>query len=119
MQSTTKNQSEKHPVGLRILFFTEMWERFSYYGMRALLALYLTKYLQFSDSEAGQIYGVYTAFVYLTPLLGGYLADRYLGNRTAIYIGGILLMFGHLSLAIDKLIFFYSGLGLLILGNVF
>ena len=110
---------EKHPIGLRVLFFTEMWERFSYYGMRALLALYLTKYLNFTDSQAGQVYGVYTALVYLTPLFGGYLADRFLGNRRAIYIGGILMMFGHLSLAIDKLIFFYLGLGFLILGNGF
>lgn len=110
---------DKHPIGLRVLFFTEMWERFSYYGMRALLALYLTKHLNFTDSEAGQLYGIYTAFVYLTPLLGGYIADRFLGNRAAIYIGGFLMMFGHLSLAIDKLIFFYIGLGLLILGNGF
>lgn len=108
-----------HPRGLFILFFTEMWERFSYYGMRALLTLYLTKQLLYSDKLAGSIYGAYTGLVYLTPILGGYLADKYLGYKRAIYIGGILMMFGHASLAIYDIRFFYLGLLLLILGNGF
>jgi len=112
-------ENQTHHRGLIVLFFTEMWERFSYYGMRALLVLYLSKHLGFSDLAAGQVYGAYTALVYLTPLLGGYLADKYLGNRNATYLGGILMMLGHFSLAFDKLSFFYLGLGFLILGNGF
>src|SRR3546814_1395496 len=72
-----------HPKGLYMLFFAEMWERFSYYGMRALLIFYLTQHWLFSDSKSNLIYGAYTAPVYITPVLGGYLADRYLGQRKA------------------------------------
>ena len=72
---------KEHPKGLFLLFFVEMWERFSYYGMRALLVLYMVKALQFSTEKSGQIYGWYTGLVYLTPLMGGYIADRYLGQR--------------------------------------
>jgi proton-dependent oligopeptide transporter, POT family len=105
--------------GLRTLFFTEMWERFSYYGMRALLVLYLTKFFKFDDMEAGKIYGLYTALVYLTPLIGGYLADRYLGNKNSIYIGGILMMFGHFFLSFSGIEYLYFGLVCLIIGNGF
>ena len=70
-----------HPIGLFVLFFTEMWERFSYYGMRALLILYMVNYLKMIPKEAATIYKVYTSFVYVTPIIGGFLADRYLGNR--------------------------------------
>src|SRR5262245_5108596 len=84
-----------HPKGIYVLFFTEMWERFSYYGMRALLVLYMTNYLKFSVEQAGGIYGDYTGFVYLTPLLGGFMADRYLGIRKAILLGGTLMAIGH------------------------
>ena len=84
-----------HPKGLFVLFYAEMWERFSYYGMRALLILYLTKFWLFGDGKANLIYGAYTALVYITPVLGGYLADRYLGQRKAVFYGGILLAIGH------------------------
>ena len=90
-----------HPKGLAILFFTEMWERFSYYGMRGLLIFYLTQHFLFSDSEASSQYGAYTALVYLLPLLGGYLADRYLGNRKAIAFGALLLVAGHATMGIE------------------
>ncbi len=90
-----------HPKGLFVLFFAEMWERFSYYGMRALLTLYLVKHWMFSDGEAGLIYGSYTALVYITPVLGGYLADRYLGQRKAVLFGAILLAFGHFFMAFE------------------
>jgi proton-dependent oligopeptide transporter, POT family len=96
-----------------------MWERFSYYGMRALLVLYLTKYFHFSDLEAGKIYGAYTGLVYLTPLLGGYLSDKFLGNKNAIFIGGVFMMLGHTSLAFDSIQFLYLGLFFLIIGNGF
>ena len=108
-----------HPKGLYLLFFVEMWERFSYYGMRALLMLYMVNALKFSTERAGSIYGYYTGLVYLTPLLGGYLADRYLGPRKAILIGGILMALGHFAMAFPPLPFFYSALGLLIIGNGF
>ncbi len=74
-----------------MLFFAEMWERFSYYGMRALLIFYLTQHWLFNDGKSNLIYGAYTSLVYITPVLGGYLADRYLGQRKAVLFGGILL----------------------------
>jgi POT family proton-dependent oligopeptide transporter len=83
-----------HPRGLYVLFFTEMWERFSYYGMRAIFILFMTKILMLPDAEASEIYGSYTGLVYLTPLLGGYLCDQYLGNRRSIFVGGLLLALG-------------------------
>ncbi|HNC00217.1 MAG TPA: peptide MFS transporter, partial [Leptospiraceae bacterium] len=108
-----------HPKGVFILFFTEMWERFSYYGMRAILFLYLVKYFQYDDEYAGQVYGAYTGLVYLTPILGGYIADRFIGFKKAIFLGGCLMMFGHISLAFSSIEFFYLGLALLIFGNGF
>ena len=90
-----------HPKGLYMLFFAEMWERFSYYGMRALLIFYLTQHWLFSDGKANLIYGAYTALVYITPVLGGYLADRYLGQRKAVLFGGVLLALGHLFMAVE------------------
>jgi POT family proton-dependent oligopeptide transporter len=90
-----------HPKGLFVLFFAEMWERFSYYGMRALLIFYLTKHWLFSDGEAGVIYGAYTALVYITPVLGGYLADKWLGQRKAVLYGAILLTFGHFIMGFE------------------
>jgi POT family proton-dependent oligopeptide transporter len=90
-----------HPKGLFVLFFAEMWERFSYYGMRALLILYLTKHWLFSDSDAGIIYGAYTALVYITPVLGGYLADKYLGQRKAVLYGAVLLTLGHFLMGFE------------------
>jgi len=90
-----------HPIGLPILFLTEMWERFSFYGMRGLLILYLTSHFKFSSSEASLIYAGYFALVYVLPILGGYFADRYLGSRKAVVFGGILLVLGHISLAFE------------------
>ena len=90
-----------HPKGLFVLFFAEMWERFSYYGMRALLIFYLTKHWLFSDSEAGIIYGAYTALVYITPVMGGYLADQYLGQRKSVLFGAVLLTLGHFFMAFE------------------
>jgi POT family proton-dependent oligopeptide transporter len=118
-----------HPRALFVLFFAEMWERFSYYGMRAILVLYMTRVL-FADMEqsAGDtralgIYGAYTAMVYLFPLLGGLIADRIAGFRRAVVLGGVLMMLGHFSLAIEGMVFggnlrlFFLSLALIILGN--
>ena len=90
-----------HPRGLFVLFFAEMWERFSYYGMRALLIFYLVQHWMFSDERASVIYGAYTALVYIMPVIGGYLADRYLGQRKAVLFGAVLLSFGHLLMAFE------------------
>jgi POT family proton-dependent oligopeptide transporter len=90
-----------HPKGLYVLFFAEMWERFSYYGMRALLIFYLTKHWLFDDGKSNLIYGAYTSLVFVTPVLGGYLADRYLGQRKAVVFGAVLLTLGHLLMAVE------------------
>jgi POT family proton-dependent oligopeptide transporter len=90
-----------HPRGLFVLFYAEMWERFSYYGMRALLVLYLTKFWLFGDGKANLIYGAYGSLVYITPVLGGYVADRWLGQRKAVVFGGALLALGHLFMAVE------------------
>lgn len=108
-----------HPIGLYVLFFTEMWERFSYYGMRALLVLYMTSYFKWTQADASKTYKWYTSLVYLTPLLGGFLADRYLGNRMAIIIGALLMAVGHFLMVFEDLYIFYMALGFLILGNGF
>lgn len=116
-----------HPKGLYLLFMTEMWERFSYYGMRALLILYLTSATTshlggkgWADGDAGMLYGWFTGLVYLTPLIGGWLADNYLGQRKSITIGGILMMLGQFALFSEVSdMTFYLGLGLLIIGNGF
>ena len=94
-------QLRKHPRGLFVLFFTEMWERFSYYGMRALLIYYLTQHFLFEDRDAGGQYAAYTTLIYLLPLVGGILADKYLGTRKAIMFGAVLLTLGQLGLAIE------------------
>lgn len=116
-----------HPKGLFVLFFAEMWERFSYYGMRALLIFYLTKHWLFEDGEAGVIYGAYTALVYITPVLGGYLADKYLGQRKAVLYGAILLTFGHFLMGFEgsggqdpaALNIFWLALAFIIVGSGF
>ena len=90
-----------HPKGLYILFFAEMWERFSYYGMRALLIFYLTQHWLFNDSASNIVYGAYVSLVYITPVLGGWLADRYLGQRKAVAFGALLLTFGHFLMAFE------------------
>jgi POT family proton-dependent oligopeptide transporter len=94
-------QLRHHPRGLRILFFAEMWERFSYYGMRGLLIFYLTQHFLFNDSAAAGEYGAYTSLVYLVPVIGGFLADRFLGARKAVAFGALLLVAGHLTMAVE------------------
>lgn len=126
--STTVRKSKTffgHPAGLYILFFTEMWERFSYYGMRALLVLYMVKHLidaqangayimgfglirhlyggEATQPLASHIYGLYTALVYLTPIFGGMIADRMLGQRKTVYIGAVLMAIGHFLMASESL----------------
>ena len=109
----------EHPKALWLLFFTEMWERFSFYGMRALLVVYMTKVLLYPDKEATLQYGAYNALVYVMPLIGGWIADRYLGFRKSIVLGGLIMALGHLTLAIEAEWAFFFGLGLLISGNGF
>ena len=119
----------KHPKGLYVLFATEMWERFNYYGMRAVLVLFMTKALLFSDVFASNLYGSYTGLVYLTPLIGGYIAVRYWGNKRSIIVGGLVMAIGEFLLffcgsvyetseSLSSLLFF-SGLGFMIAGNGF
>ena len=116
-----------HPKGLYMLFFAEMWERFSYYGMRALLIFYLTKHWLFSDGKANLIYGAYASLVYITPVLGGYLADRYLGQRKAVLFGGLLLAIGHSLMAVEgtggqadpAINVFWAALAFIIVGSGF
>jgi proton-dependent oligopeptide transporter, POT family len=111
-----------HPRGLATLFFTEMWERFSYYGMRAFLILYMAAPvsaggLGFADSDAASIYGTYTGSVWGTAIVGGFIADRFIGQYRSVLIGGILIALGHLTLALRALTFFYTGLGLIVIGT--
>ena len=108
-----------HPRGLYVLFFTEMWERFSYYGMRALLIFYMTETFLFGDSKSYSIYGSYTALVYLAPVFGGLLADRVLGYRKAVILGSTLMALGHFCMAVQSETVFYLALSLLIVGNGF
>src|SRR5438045_4994215 len=99
MNPEQKGEWFGHPRQLARLFTTEMWERFGYYGMRALLTLYLTKHFLFSDSQATGLYGGYTALVYLTPLIGGFLADQYLGSKRSVKFGAIMMAVGYFTLA--------------------
>lgn len=117
-----------HPRGLFMLFFVEMWERFSFYGMRAILVLYLTKHFLLGDEPAYAIYGAYTSLVYVTPIVGGYIADKLLGARRAVMAGGVFITLGHLVLALVEgprgvqgatLSGFYMGLALIIVGTGF
>lgn len=117
-----------HPKGIYLLFVTEMWERFSYYGMRALFVLYMTKALLFDKAYSSQIYGSYTGLVYLTPMIGGYVADRYWGNRHSIIVGALLMAIGQFLMFLSGTFFenvqlatilMFSGLGFLIFGNGF
>ena len=125
LDNSTSNidpQVLNHPAGLFILFFTEMWERFSYYGMRALLVLFLVTAIDgggwgWSRESAALLYGVYTGLVYLTPVIGGWIADRFTGFKAAVVIGALLMTLGHGSLALETEFTFYLGLVLLIIGN--
>jgi len=103
------------PRGLIILFLTEMWEVFSFYGMRTMLVYYMTKQLMFAQETASLIYGFYSGSVYLTPIIGGYLADRYLGRRTAVLLGGSIMALGHFLLGFESL--FYAALATVAIGN--
>ena len=103
------------PRGLTILFLTEMWEKFSYYGMRALLVYYMTKQLLLGQEKASFIYGAYTAFAYFTPIFGGVIADRWLGKKRAVIIGGSVMAVGHFMMAFEPL--FYPALATIALGN--
>lgn len=122
------NPPKGHPKGLYLLFVTEMWERFSYYGMRALFMLYMVQALLFDKELASQVYGSYTGLVYLTPLIGGYIADRYWGNRRSIVTGALTMALGQFLLFLSACYYheaglakylMFCGLGLLILGNGF
>ncbi len=111
-----------HPRGLSTLFFTEMWERFSYYGMRALLILFMTAPLAsgglgFDTAAAGAVYGLYTSMVYMMTLPGGWIADRLIGQRRAVLYGGIIIALGHFSMAVPSLTTFYLGLFLIVIGT--
>lgn len=103
------------PRGLTILFLTEMWEKFSFYGMRTLLVYYMTKELLMAQERASYIYGLYTAFVYLTPIAGGMIADRWLGRRKSVILGGSIMALGHFMMAFESL--FFPALGVIALGN--
>ena len=112
-----------HPVGLFILFFTEMWERFSYYGMRAILVLYLVAKtsennagLGWTNAEALALYGWYTMLVYISSIPGGWIADKFIGQKKSVFIGGLLLVVGHSILAVEQMLAFYTGLGFIIAG---
>ncbi len=106
-----------HPRGLITLFFTETWERFSYYGMRAFLILYMVHALGFDDRRAGSLYGTYTGSVWLAAILGGIVADRWLGHYRSVLFGGIIIALGHFTLAFRALPFFYTGLSLIVIGT--
>ncbi len=105
-----------HPPGLYVLFFTELWERYSFYSMMAILTLYMDEALHFSTAQIGAVYGGYIGGVYFMPLIGGFLADRVLGFNRAVMIGCVLMMIGHLVLAVESLPFFYTALVLLAFG---
>ena len=111
-----------HPRGLSTLFFTEMWERFSYYGMRAILILFMTAPvtvggLGFDTAKAGPIYALYVSSVYLLSLPGGWIADRVLGLRRTVFVGGTIIMTGHICLALPSMATFYLGLVLIATGT--
>jgi POT family proton-dependent oligopeptide transporter len=127
MTTAVKDPSQRelfgHPVGLFILFFTEMWERFSYYGMRAILVLYLVQTttdanpgLGWSNGEALALYGWYTMLVYVASIPGGWIADKFIGQKKSVLYGGILLVAGHSILAVEQMWAFYTGLGLIVAG---
>ena len=117
IQSRQTSQFLGHPAGLFVCFLTEMWERFSYYGMRALLIFYLTKHWEFSDASSYLIYGAYTSLVYIMPVFGGMLADQVLGSKKAVTYGAILLVLGHTGMTVESEVqIFYLSLALIISG---
>jgi POT family proton-dependent oligopeptide transporter len=118
-KATPNQQFLGHPKGLYYLFFAEMWERFSFHGMRAMLIIYMTQELLYNDVKSFGVYAAYGSILYATPLIGGMLADKIIGYRNAIIIGGILMTIGHFTMAIETPIFFYGSLALIIIGNGF
>src|SRR5699024_10258292 len=115
-----------HPAGLFVLFFTEMWERFSFYGMRVLLINFLTMAIigvnpgwEWSISNATALYGTYAALLYLTPIIGGMIADKYWGYRRAVIVGCVIMALGHICMAVETPVFLYLGLGFLVIGTGF
>lgn len=114
-----KQEAFGHPKGLLYLFFAELWERFSFYGMKALLVLYMTKHLLYSDDKSFGVMAAYMSLVYVTPMIGGIIADKYMGYRKSIILGGILMAAGHFFLTIETPMFFYGSLALIIVGNGF
>ena len=112
----TTGVTASHPPGLYVLFFTEMWERYSFYSMLAILVLYMDEALAFSQGAIGQVYGGYNAAVWFLPLLGGLMADRLLGCRRAVFVGGVFMAGGHLLLALERISTFYAALALLACG---
>ena len=112
-------EAGKHPRALYFLFGAEMWERFSYYGMRALLVLYLVEHHGWQPHDSSVVYKWYTSLVYLTPLIGGFLADQFLGLRASIVIGGALMALGHFLMAFEPIPIFYLALACLVAGNGF
>lgn len=126
IENLFKDQVLGHPGGLFVLFFTEMWERFSFYGMRVLLINFLTMTLvgynpgwEWSAENAGALFGTYTGLLYLTPIIGGMIADRFIGYRWAVILGSIIMTFGHVSMAFETELSLYVGLGLLVIGTGF
>ena len=126
IENMFKDRVLGHPAGLFVLFFTEMWERFSYYGMRAILVIFLTGAITgnnpgwgWDTSAALSLLGTYALFVYLTPIVGGWLADNKIGYRMAVVIGALLMTLGHVSMALETPTFLYIGIALLIVGNGF
>src|SRR5690606_5629361 len=128
--SSVLNQDEKkvlgHPAGLFVLFFTEMWERFSFYGMRVLLIQFLTASVLganpgwgWSAEQAGALYGTYAMLLYITPIFGGVIADKYIGSRAAVIIGAAIMTLGHAAMAFDSPAMFFIGLGCLVIGTGF
>jgi len=125
----TPAKASGHPKGLYVLFATEMWERFNFYGMRAILFLFMTQALLFKNAFSSNLYGSYISLIYLSPLVGGYIADRYWGNKRSIFIGGLVMAAGELILFACASIYdtskelstflFFSGLGFMIAGNGF
>jgi len=131
-EATVDKAKQKHPIGLFWLFSVEAFERYAYYGMRAILMLYMTKFLFYDKAaetdvvvkatitgQAGSIYGLFTGLVYLAPVLGGFISDRYLGKRNSVIIGSILMGAGYLTMAMPNISFFYVALGMVIFGNGF
>ena len=117
--SLKKPISSSQPRALYVLFMAELWERFSFYGLRALLILYMTTQLKHTDSYAYGAYGTYLALVFAANVVGGYLADRYLGSKKALYLGGYIILLGHLCLIFPFKDLFHLGLSFIVIGTGF